>query len=674
VVLALVASVAAQPQQGGGKIPPPKWLDDEGKDLFVDIEADDLVYGDTACEMREKLLKKMAGHGEKDASEHRTRVLMAIGICALRKGDFSIAKLRLENAISEMNVPNEEVLLQTQQVAHVPLLKQAAGFLHKVEVSQGATAMRRAREIMDRNLKKILKQVHKQLSDQNPGGTPPLQQLTDELPGYGKSGQFLPMLLPQVPLLKGELAMAEVVDQAIDTLDRRVASVDTTLKMKRLKLDSKSKGNLMYVRALFSEAVVPAERSGAVQEFVKENGIKNFLSEAAKLDKPATLLKRTKDGSGCKEGKGLEKTCKALRAVPDVASNSFGESRIVLVKPGKVQKLEICETNANIGILVAAADGVTVTIKDVEEPMALSEGEAVVVDFCREVSLESSGSAGVPVLFAQAWHPEFAALERSTQIRARSKAFSFSEDDVKAVTKVVNDYAKKSWEKTASLWRTDSPGNAAIKEAIESEKEEAKQKQAAADEAKRAEEAGNDEERQKALAELERKRAAKRKREEEAEQARLRRKKLMEEERAKRDPWLNFPSVLDAERKLDELKEARREANAKLEFDLSTQLTKDISAQERALKKAIKAAKKAHKKGVQPTDEAAKTGDATSSDADGDNDDSVAKASEIDKVKEELKAVKQKKKEAAEAEDFKLAKKLKQEEADLEKKLQKLEL
>merc|ERR1712151_971079 len=79
--------------------------------------------------------------------------------------------------------------------------------------------------------------------------------------------------------------------------------------------------------------------------------------------------------------------------------------------------------------------------------------------------------------------------------------------------------------------------------------------------------------------------------------ARLQRKKQLEEERAKRDPWLSFPAVLEAEKKIEELKEARRDANAKLEFDLSTQLTKDISAAERDLKKAIKKAKKEHKKG-----------------------------------------------------------------------------
>merc|ERR1711907_321070 len=86
--------------------------------------------------------------------------------------------------------------------------------------------------------------------------------------------------------------------------------------------------------------------------------------------------------------------------------------------------------------------------------------------------------------------------------------------------------------------------------------------------------------------------AEKKKREQEAEEKRKARKKQLEEERANRDPWLNDPTVVEAQEKLDSLKEARRDANAKLEFDLTSSLTKEISAQERLLKKVTKASKK----------------------------------------------------------------------------------
>merc|ERR1712159_704247 len=122
------------------------------------------------------------------------------------------------------------------------------------------------------------------------------------------------------------------------------------------------------------------------------------------------------------------------------------------------------------------------------------------------------------------------------------------------------------------------------------------------------------------------------------------RKKQLEEERANRDPWLNDPEVLEAEKKLADLKEARRDANAKLEFDLTAQLTKDISAAERSLKKVTKKAKKAYKKGGGKPAE----GEAKAEKGSGD------KASEI---KKQLEEISKQKKEAAANDNFKEAKK-----------------
>merc|ERR1712135_216904 len=129
----------------------------------------------------------------------------------------------------------------------------------------------------------------------------------------------------------------------------------------------------------------------------------------------------------------------------------------------------------------------------------------------------------------------------------------------------------------------------------------------------------------------------KRKAEELAEAKRLEHKRKLEMERANRDPWLNSPEVSAAEQNLADLKEARRDANAKLEFDLSTQLTKDISAAERQVKKVIKQAKKAYKKaGKEPQ------GDGVQQPV---ND----HAEELAKLKAELEEVSKKKVAAAEA-------------------------
>lgn len=287
----------------------------------------------------------------------------------------------------------------------------------------------------------------------------------------------------------------------------------------------------------------------------------------------------------------------------------------------------------------------------------MEAGVPVVVDFCREVGLESETK--VPVLFAQAWHPEFAPVERTTELRTRAKNFGLSEDEVKSLTKEVNDNAKKSFDKGAKLWREGSSSLERHREAARAAEE--KKAQAAAPEV--LPDDASEEERKRALEELERKREERRIKAQKAEEARQRRKQQLEEERAKKDPWLLSPEVVEAEKRVEDLKEQRRDANAKLEFDLSTQLTKDISAAERALKKAIKQAKKAHKKGQG-------SGDVPPPPAK-----EEAKAeNKAEALKKELEEVKRLKAEATKAEDFGEAKRLKDKQKALEDSLKKLEL
>jgi len=663
-----VESALAQPQQGARKFEAPKWLPDEGKDLWNDIEGEDDHFSEFSCEAREKLLKLAAGKGDQEGSNVRSRILLGLGICELKKSDFVKSKKRFESCISEMNVPSEDVMLQNQGIAHIALAKQATVHLSKHEVTQAATALRRGREILNRNVKQVLKQVHKQMGEQQ-DQLPPVEMFYEEASGFGKTGQFLPSIMMQVPVLKQEFGFAEVLESTLTNLDRQLAGVDTSLKSKRLRLEvskGKKDGSLFYAPALsIIDAVIPAERSSAAQELLNDGAIKNFLKEAASAEKSATFIKRSKEDKGCK--KGFEKTCEALTKVADLASNGFGDTRMVIVKEGKPSQLDSCTTNANIGILVAAKDGASLTLSGVAEPVPLESGKPVVIDFCREGSIEASST--VPVLFAQAWHPEFAGLERTTELRARAKAFGLSEDEQKAAVKVVNDFAKKKWEKSSALWRKDSEGHESIKKAFgQAEAAKKSADEAAADEKRKEEEAG-DEERKKNLEALEKKREAKRLKNAEAEEKRKKRAKQLEEERAARDPWLNDPSVTAVEKKIEELKEARRDANAKLEFDLSTQLTKDISAEERKYKKAVKAAKKAHKKGMK-----AGGGAAAASDSSADKEDSAEEGSELAALKAQLADVSKRKAAAAEAENFGEAKKLKSEAQELEKKIKKLEL
>eukprot|EP00930_Biecheleria_cincta_P003943 TRINITY_DN104849_c0_g1_i1.p1 TRINITY_DN104849_c0_g1~~TRINITY_DN104849_c0_g1_i1.p1 ORF type:complete len:678 (-),score=221.65 TRINITY_DN104849_c0_g1_i1:43-2076(-) len=670
ILLLTLTGVKAQQQGGRQKMEAPKWLSDEGKDLFSDIEADDNTHGEQACENREKLLKLMAGKGDPGAAEYRARTLLGLGLCELKKENFPMAKKRLDSSISEMNLPSEDFMLQNPSLAPIALTKQAADFLKKYELTQAGTQLRRCRELLDRNVKKILKEVVKQMGQG--GQAPPLEKFVEEIPGMGKTGQFMPSIIKQVPMLRESFGFMEVIEKSLDSLDKKMSSADSSQKDKKLRLDtSKSKGktgSLLYARAVFTDPVAKADRMSAATELVEGGATKELTTSADAIEKGMTLIKRTKQGSGCKD---VAELCSKLSKIADIQTNGFGETRIIVAKDKK-QALDACTTNVNIGIVVAAKDGAQLMVSG-QDAVDLKAGEPVVYDMCLGADIEAAGK--VPVLVAQAWHPEFAAVERTTEIRARSKSFGLSEDDVKSVTKVINDHAKKSWEKNAKKWRAESPGLESIRESMASADKAAAKASEDAEEAKRKEDEANDDERKKALEELEKKRAEKKKREMEAEEKRQRREKMRQEERAKRDPWLNSPIVAEAEKKIEELKEARRDANAKLEFDLSTSLTKDIGAAERALKKAIKKAKKEFKKGggVAPETEGDKKEkkDTAEKKDKKDGKDSSKATSEL---KAKLEEVRKKKQAASEAEDFKEAKKLKAEEKELEAKLKKLEL
>lgn len=648
-----------QPQGQPQKLQPPKWLSDEGKDLFTEVNDEEHWFGDAACDGREKLLKAMAGKSERDAADHRVRVLLHLGLCEYRKGNYKKSAQRIDSAIGEMNVPSEDVLMKNPPMAPIPLMKQAAIAMQNHELTQAGTALRRTREVIDRSLRKTLKMLHKQLEQQ--GSVPPLEILIAEIPGFGYTGDLMPNLVMQVPQLKQDLQWMELVEAALDNSDKLLAQVDASVPAKRSRLSvskSQSKaGSLLYVRTLATGPLHTAKASLAAQQLIDLGVTKAFVKEGASKEKSASLLSHTKEGGGCKQ---FPKTCEKLEKVEDVKSNGFGDTRVLVVKAGKKQELDLCNTNANVGILVAATGGAKVSVGSSGEEAVLEGGTPTVVDFCQKVVIEASEAT--TVLFAQAWHPEFAAVERSGELRARSEAFGLSENEVKAATKVVNDYAKKSWDKVAKAWRQNSPLISDIKSSLKAEAEALQQQQeAAAEEARRMDEA-NDETRKKNLEELERKRAEKRKAEELAEAKRLEHKRKLEMERASRDPWLNSPEVSAAEQNLADLKEARRDANAKLEFDLSTQLTKDISAAERQVKKVIKQAKKAYKKaGKEPQ------GDGVQQPV---ND----HAEELAKLKAELEEVSKKKVAAADAEEYKEAKRLKQEESKLEEQISKLEL
>ena len=106
----------------------------------------------------------MAGKGDSGASHYRVRTLLGLGLCEVKRENWVMAKKRLESTISEMNVPSEDMMMKNPDLAPVALTKQASEFMKKFELTQAGTQFRRCREVLDRNLKTVLKNVHQQMS------------------------------------------------------------------------------------------------------------------------------------------------------------------------------------------------------------------------------------------------------------------------------------------------------------------------------------------------------------------------------------------------------------------------------------------------------------------------------------------------------------------------------
>merc|ERR1712190_382714 len=93
-----------------------------------------------------------------------------------------------------------------------------------------------------------------------------------------------------------------------------------------------------------------ADKAAPISKEVKDAGLTSSVS----------LEKRGSDASGCAK---LPETCAAVKALPDVSTNGFGETRVLALKKGKQQALDLCETNANLLVLLPLSDGVQLTVE-----------------------------------------------------------------------------------------------------------------------------------------------------------------------------------------------------------------------------------------------------------------------------------------------------------------------
>merc|ERR1711920_20873 len=112
------------------------------------------------------------------------------------------------------------------------------------------------------------------------------------------------------------------------------------------------------------------------------------------------------------------------------------------------------------------------------------------------------------ILAVQVWHPEFATIERTTEVRDRASSWGLKDDEVKELTKEINAHGKKGWEKVMKQWQS-GPTAQRLKTKLEEAAlaERAAKDKAAKEEEEKARDA--DEDRKAAVEELERKRKEK---------------------------------------------------------------------------------------------------------------------------------------------------------------------
>merc|ERR1712232_1039655 len=439
----------------------------------------------------------------------------------------------------------------------------------ELKVAEAGVALRRCKTIYGRQWDKMLKMVMKQ----------------NKVPEAG-----LPQMMPQIktqPWAVQILGTIEAVDAKLVQVDKHIIA-DKAQKEKKDRLDGKTGGSLAYFPALPMEATTEASRLNWVEPLTDKFVVLAAEAAEAALEKHASLIKRTKDGSDCAK---LPKLCEAVKEVSDISSNGFGESRLLVLKKGKKQKMDVCETNGNIGVLIALKGNVKLVQGKTTQ---VDERSALVYDLCLEASL-SADEDNTLALVLQAWHPEVAALERTTYIREKSKSWNLDKDQEKAVTKIANDAAKKGWDKAAKQWRQGSTLGPALTEKIKNAGRSAAEAKEEEEDKKKAE-ADADENLHAARDELAKKRAEK---EEAIQKKRDEKKKKTEEVRrqeVEQEPWRMDYRVLDAKTKLEDLKEQRRDANLKMEFDESTRLTKEVSKAERKYDSAMEKARKHYEK------------------------------------------------------------------------------
>eukprot|EP00392_Amoebophrya_sp_AT5.2_P017677 g18079.t1 len=293
------------------------------------------------------------------------------------------------------------------------------------------------------------------------------------------------------------------------------------------------------------------------------------------------------DEKACDEN-AFPELCKLLTKAKysaDIFASVFGGAKVLGgSKKDTNQKLEMCESNAVVGLLLSDAADFTLTFeadsgRDVEK-VTVEKKTPTFVNFCRPIRIERS-----------------------------------SPDKANAMAKLVNkgsDY----WEKTKKQWQAQADQHHKMIDDIDSDKKKAKLASAE----KKLEELDelDEEARKKAVEKLEQQRKEKLEAEREKNLEKKKKQEAMAAKKKAEEPWRNVAIMMkprgDAEKEkdakaqkvettlqremdaLEELRAEKRDLDRQLEFGQASELVKDINALERRVKSAEKLAKKAWKK------------------------------------------------------------------------------
>ena len=93
--------------------------------------------------------------------------------------------------------------------------------------------------------------------------------------------------------------------------------MDPMQKKKKLRLDvskgASKTGTMLYVRSIFTAPILSTESLAVAKQMV-DTGVAKAVTSSS-LEKSATLLKRTKAGSGCKDS--AQQICEKLSKIAD---------------------------------------------------------------------------------------------------------------------------------------------------------------------------------------------------------------------------------------------------------------------------------------------------------------------------------------------------------------------